>query len=89
MEPVVILQLGREVLLLALLLSLPAVAASLLVGLVVSVLQVVTSIQEQTLSFVPRIIAVAAILWLTFPWMLQVLSTFSLRLFTRVMEIGL
>lgn len=61
--------LAQEALLLALVLSLPALAASLLVGLVVSFLQAVTQIQDTALSFVPKILAVAVALTVSAGWM--------------------
>lgn len=54
---------------LLLILCLPTVGAALLVGLVISILQAVTQIQEQTLTFVPKMIVVFMMLVFTFPWM--------------------
>lgn len=65
----------------------PAVAVSLLVGLVISIFQTVTSIQEQTLTFAPRIIAVAAIICVTLPWSLSLLVEFTRRLMNGIMEV--
>ncbi len=81
-------QIGREMLFTALLLSLPTVVASLAVGLLVSVFQTVTSIQEQTLSFAPRIVAVGVVIAVTLPWSLHVLTTFSHRMFMIITEVG-
>lgn len=83
-----ILQIGRELLLTAIALSLPTVLVSLIVGMTISIFQTVTSIQEQTLTFAPRIIAVALVLILTLPWSLQVLVAFAYRMFARVAEVG-
>ncbi len=59
----------------------PIVLTALVVGTVVSLLQTVTSIQEQTLSFVPKLLGCALCLWLMAPWMLQQLgSLFELLL---------
>ena len=60
----------REALLLVLLVSTPAMAASVLVGFVVSVFQATTQIQEQTLSYVPKLVAVFLSLAILGPWML-------------------
>ena len=76
-----VVQIGRDLLFTAILLSLPTIIASLAVGLLISVFQTVTSIQEQTLSFAPRIIAVALVIVFTLPWTLKVLVNFSLRMF--------
>jgi flagellar biosynthetic protein FliQ len=81
-----VLAIARDLLMTALLLSLPAVGASLLVGLLVSVLQTMTSIQEQTLSFAPRLVAVGLISLLALPWSLQVVNGFTLRMITRLAE---
>ncbi len=82
-----VIELGRSVLYTALLLALPALAASLIVGLVISILQVITSIQEQTLSFVPRIIAVAMVLTFSMAWSAQVAIRFTVQLFNSLAEV--
>lgn len=76
----------RDMLTTAAWLSLPAVAVSLVVGLIVSIFQAVTSLQEQTLSFAPRILAVAITLVALLPWSLDVTSAFTLRMMTHVLE---
>jgi flagellar biosynthetic protein FliQ len=81
-----VLAIARDLLMTAMLLSLPAVGASLLVGLIVSVLQTMTSIQEQTLSFAPRLVAVGLVTLLALPWSLQVVNGFTLRMVTRLAE---
>lgn len=82
-----VIQIGRDVLYTALLLAMPALAVSLIVGLVVSLVQVITSIQEQTLSFVPRIIAVALVLVFSMAWSAQVAIQFTVRLFNGLAEV--
>ncbi|HVJ87959.1 MAG TPA: flagellar biosynthetic protein FliQ [Caulifigura sp.] len=81
-----VMAIARDLVMTAMLLSLPAVGASLLVGLVVSILQTVTSVQEQTLSFAPRLVAVGAIILLTLPWSLQVAQGFTIRMVDRFAE---
>ena len=88
METNVAIEVGRELLLAALLLSTPVVVVSLLVGLVISIAQTVTSIQEQTLSFAPRIVAVVGVLIFLTPWYLSTFKTFTLRMFERMAESG-
>lgn len=83
-----VVQIGRELLFTALLLSLPTVVISLIVGLFISILQTITSIQEQTLSFAPRIIAVGLALVFTMPWTLQVLVSFTKRMFLLILEVS-
>lgn len=67
MDPA-LLQLGREALLLVLVLSAPPLGAALLVGLVTGVLQAATQVQEQSLGVVPRLVAVVAALAVAAPW---------------------
>ena len=83
-----VVQIGRELLYTAVLLSLPTILASLVVGLVVSILQAITSIQEQTLSYAPRILAVGVVLAITLPWSLRLILQFTFRMLWRVGDIG-
>jgi flagellar biosynthetic protein FliQ len=76
-----IVRLTREALMLVLVVSGPPIAASLLVGLVVSVFQATTQIQEQTLTFVPKLIAVFATLAALGPWIATQLGRFTEALF--------
>ena len=61
----------------AMLLATPLLGAALAVGLMVSLFQAVTSMQEMTLSFIPKILIVALVLLLFSPWMLQILTDFA------------
>ncbi|HLV01730.1 MAG TPA: flagellar biosynthesis protein FliQ [Acidobacteriota bacterium] len=61
----------------------PLLAVALVVGLMISIFQVVTSIQDLTLSFVPRIIAVFLIALILFPWMMDQAMTFTIQLFSE------
>lgn len=81
-----VLEIGRDLLTTALLIALPALLASLLVGLAISILQTITSIQEQTLSFVPRLIVVGLVLVWTMSWTLQTASHFTARMFMQATE---
>lgn len=83
-----IIEIGRDLLYTAMLLALPALAVSLVVGLVVSVLQAITSIQEQTLSFVPRLLAVGLVLVLAMPWTMQLAVHFTMRMLERSAGVG-
>jgi len=80
--------LGREFFYHAVLLTLPALVVSLVVGLVISVFQAVTNIQEQTLSFAPRILALAGLFIVTMPWLLQMSIYFTVQMFSRAAQIG-
>ena len=67
----------------AILLAAPPLLAGLIVGVAVSIFQAITQMQEQTLVLVPKLLAVALVLLLCLPWMLQVLLTFTTTLFTH------
>jgi flagellar biosynthesis protein FliQ len=88
MDTTQVTQIGRDLLLTALLLSLPTVAISLIVGLVISILQTITSVQEQTLSFAPRILAVGVVLVISLPWTLRVATGFTIRMVQMLVEAG-
>lgn len=81
-------QLATEGLWLILILSLFPLLASLTVGLVVSLFQALTQIQEQTLTFVPKIIATIVVLMITAPWMLELLTEFGKSSFDLILTVG-
>jgi len=72
----------------ALMIAAPLLLVGLLVGLIVSVFQATTSIQEQTLTFVPKIAAILGALILFGPWIITSMVQFTLRLFGRIPELG-
>jgi flagellar biosynthetic protein FliQ len=76
----VVVALGREALWTVLLVSAPVLGLGLLVGLCISLFQATTQIQEQTLTFVPKIIAALIAIMLTGPWMLQKLTQYAANL---------
>jgi len=71
----------RHTLVLALLISAPMLAIGLVVGIIISLLQAVTQIQEQTLSFVPKIVAMTASAILLMPWIAHRLLEYSASMF--------
>ncbi len=75
------IDLGRQAVMLMLLLATPLLLAALIVGLIVSVLQAATQIQELTLSFVPKIVAVLVAAIIFGPWILGRLIEFSRQMF--------
>jgi len=79
-----IIELARNAMLTALMLAGPLLMAALVVGLLVSVLQAVTQLQEQTLSFVPKLLAIALVLLVALPWMLQVMIRYTVELFRSI-----
>ena len=77
-----VMDITKQALFLIIKVSLPVLMVSLIVGLVISIFQTVTSIQEQTLTFVPKILAVFIGIMLIGPWMLDILSNYMVRLWT-------
>ncbi|WP_027718838.1 flagellar biosynthesis protein FliQ [Desulfovirgula thermocuniculi] len=78
------IQVAREAIMMIVVLSLPVLAASLLVGLVISVLQATTQVQEQSLTFVPKILAVFLVLFIFAPWMVRLMVNYTTRLINRL-----
>jgi len=83
-----LLQLAREGLYLSLIVSAPPVLASMVIGLIISVIQATTQIQEQTLTFVPKLVGVFASLAITGPWIGSQLVRFTRVLFETIAIIG-
>jgi flagellar biosynthetic protein FliQ len=73
--------LARHALMVALLVAAPMLVVALVVGVLVSVVQTLTQIQEQTLSFVPKLIGVAVVFLVALPWILQLLVQYTIELF--------
>ena len=73
--------LSKQALFLSLILTGPPVLVAMLVGLVISILQATTQIQEQTLTFVPKLVAVVVTLAVAGPWMIVQLINFSASIF--------
>ncbi len=79
-----VLDLARSALTTAILLASPRLGVAMVVGLIVSLVQAVTSIQEQTLSFVPKLFAVAVTFILLLSWMLQIMMRFTTEVFLGI-----
>ena len=79
-----VIYLAREALSVVLLVSAPMLGLGMLVGVIVSILQATTQIQEQTLTFVPKIIAVMVAIIIFGPWMLTVVTQFTQNLFSEL-----
>ncbi|MEE9557387.1 MAG: flagellar biosynthesis protein FliQ [Candidatus Adiutricales bacterium] len=84
MTPDSVVSLGREAIMLTLMLALPLLGLGLIVGLTVSIFQSVTSIQEMTLTFIPKIIAVLTALMIFSPWMMEKITTFTRTLIINI-----
>lgn len=81
-----VINFGREALLVTLLVAAPLLGLALLVGVVISIFQAVTQIQEMTLTFVPKIIVVMLAVIVFGPWMLRILMNFTTTLFLNLPE---
>ncbi|HOB92064.1 MAG: flagellar biosynthesis protein FliQ [Bacillota bacterium] len=84
MSQTLVIELGRATLLLAVKLAAPMLGFGLLVGLLVSIFQAATQIQEMTLTFIPKILAVFVALAVFGPWMLQNLVSFAASIFSNL-----
>ena len=84
MTPQAVVDMGREALMTTLLISAPPLLAGLAVGLIISIFQAVTQIQEFTLTFIPKILAVFVATMIFLPWMLQVFLSFTTRLYIQI-----
>jgi flagellar biosynthetic protein FliQ len=81
MNQEMILKLARDTLQVTLMISGPMLVISLAVGIFVSIVQVVTSIQDMTLTFVPRVIAVFVTFLVVFPWVMKIMLAFTAQLY--------
>jgi len=79
----IVIDIARQAIYLAIKAAAPMLLTSLIVGLIVSILQTVTSIQEQTLTFVPKLIAVFVVLMLFGDWILTSLTEYTVELFSN------
>ncbi len=78
----------RKMLYISMMLSLPVLAAALVVGLAIGLLQAVTSIQEQTLAFVPKLLAIVLVFVLLAPWMMRLITDYGVELFAALPRYG-
>jgi flagellar biosynthetic protein FliQ len=76
--------LGVETFKIAMILALPALLTGMLLGLVVSIFQATTQINEMTLSFIPKVVGVVIVIVLTMPWMLNSMTDFSVNIFNMI-----
>ncbi len=84
MEQTVIIDISRKALYKVLLIVIPVLGSGLLTGLVVAILQATTQIQEQTLAFIPKILAVLIAIGVFGPWMISTMTDFVQNLFTSI-----
>jgi len=84
MDSIEVINIVREGIWVLILVSAPLMITALVVGLAVSLVQALTQIQEMTLTFVPKILAMLFVMMLTMPFMLQALQDYTEELFTRI-----
>ncbi len=84
MTPETIMTLGQRALEMATLLSAPLLLSALVIGVLISLFQAATQINEMTLSFVPKLLVLVVVLLLAGPWMLELLVDFTRKLFQDI-----
>ena len=88
MNEVEVLDIARDAMTTMLIVSMPILLVGLAVGLVISIFQTLTHIQEMTLTFIPKIVAVFASAIILLPWMLRHLTEFTERLMDKIVALG-
>jgi len=88
MNPDLAIDLFKSTVTFALYIVAPFLGAMLVVGLLASLMQSVTSMQEQTLTFVPKLLALAVLILVLAPWLLRALSEFTITIITRMGTLG-
>lgn len=89
MNPEDAIDLGREAILTSLMIGAPVLVVGVVVGLLIGLFQALTQIQDQTISFVPKIIAMVAVLAFCLPWLIQRMMEYSEGLITNIPNIVL
>ncbi len=84
MTPEAVLAIGESALTVTVLLAAPLLLSALAVGLLIGMIQAATQIQEMTLSFIPKLIILVVALMIAGPWMLRVITDFTVRLFENI-----
>jgi len=82
-----VIQLGHNTLMVAIMMAAPLLGVTLVVGIAISIFQAVTQINEMTLTFVPKVLAVFVVLVVFGPWMLSTMIGFTTRLFDYLPEL--
>lgn len=83
----VVIRLGQDALRTTAMLAAPMLLSTLIVGLVVSIFQAVTQINEATLSFIPKLIVIGLVIVFAGPWMMDVMSNYTITLFENISTI--
>lgn len=88
MGPETVIEIGRKALQTVLLTSAPMLLAALVIGLIISIFQAATQINEQTMTFVPKIVAVFVTLLIFGPWIMELLITFTTGIISQMATVG-
>ncbi len=88
MTDILVIKILRESLMTVLIVSAPVLGVGMFVGLIVSIIQTTTSIQEQTLTFVPKMIAIFITIILFGSWMIRVMLNYTINIFALIGKIG-
>ena len=83
----IVIQLGQDALKTLAMVSAPLLLSTLIIGLIISIFQALTQINENTLTFVPKMAVIAIVLILAGPWMLDTISTYTVNLFDNIATI--
>ena len=84
MSPESVMTMGRHAMEVTLMIAAPLLLVALIIGLVVSIFQAATQINEQTLSFIPKLLAMALAVVVSGPWMLKVMMSYTRELFESI-----
>jgi flagellar biosynthesis protein FliQ len=87
MTPEIVMNVGRQALEVTALLAGPLLISSLIVGLIIAMFQAATQINEMTLTFIPKLITIGAVLMIGGPWLLQNLMSFTVRLIQSIPQL--
>lgn len=88
MDQSAVMEIGARAMWVTLEIGMPVLGVSLVVGLLVSIFQAVTQLQEPTLTFIPKVLAVVLVIVLAGPWMLNTLLGFTLELYAGIADVG-
>jgi len=87
MTPETVVNIGQQALQIMLLISAPMLLAALLTGLLVSIFQAATSINEQTLTFIPKLVVMFIVMIIAGPWMIDTMTDYMTRLYSSIPEL--
>lgn len=88
MTPESVLEISNQAIMTLLWVTMPIMAVALVSGLIIALFQALTSVQEMTLTFVPKIILVFVVLLIIMPWMADKMNVFAISLFDKIVAVG-